>query len=225
LIVDLFCYQPHPSIPSPKEREGLENFFIMFFRNKNLLTIAVVCLFIGIVFYSLQGSIEDFKTTTQKARTKYEADILNETDSPIKDQANFKGFKYFEANEKFVVSADYQEVSSNELIAMTDSTKGEIKKTAELSFELEGKKIKLGIFDEGEIFILPFRDLTSGKSTYGGGRYINIQKNEIKDGKVELDFNKAHNFYCAYNETFVCPIPPKDNSIEIAIEAGEKNYK
>jgi uncharacterized protein len=197
----------------------------MFLKNKKILTISVVCLFVGIVLYSLQGSIEDFATTTQKARAKYEADILNETDSPIKDQSSFKGFKYFEPAEKFVIMADYQEVNSDEQIAMTDSTKGEIKKTAELSFELDGKKIKLGIFDEGQVFILPFRDLTSGKSTYGGGRYINIQKNEIKDKKVELDFNKAHNFYCAYNESFVCPIPPRENSIEIAIEAGEKNYK
>jgi uncharacterized protein len=196
----------------------------MFFRNKNLLTIAVVLLFVGIVFYSLRGSIEDFKTKTQKARAEYEKTILNETDSPIKDQANFKGFEYYQPNEEFVITADYQEVSSEEFIEMTDSTKGQIRKTAELSFELKGKKVKLGVFDEGEVLILPFKDLTSGKETYGGGRYINIQKDEIKDGKLELDFNKAHNFYCAYNETYICPVPPKANKIEVAIEAGEKNF-
>jgi hypothetical protein len=194
------------------------------FKNKFLLVI-LIAGFIGVVGYSLMTSQEDFKTKTNRLRSEYEQSILNETDSPIKDKANFKGFKYFEPNEKFKVEATFEEVSSDDFITMTDSTKGQIKKTAELSFELNGKKFKIGIFDEGEIYILPFVDLTSGKETYGGGRYINIPKDEVVGNKVELDFNKAHNFYCAYNETFICPIPPKENTIDVAILAGEKNYK
>lgn len=193
-------------------------------KNKFLILL-LVAGFIGVVGYSLMTSQEDFNTKTLRLRNEYEQNLLNETDSPIKDRANFKGFKYFEPNEKFKVDAVFTEVKSDDFISMTDSTKGQIKKTAELSFTLEGKKITLSLFDEGEIYVLPFRDLTSGKETYGGGRYINIPKVEVVGNQVELDFNKAHNFYCAYNETFVCPIPPKENSINVAIMAGEKNYK
>lgn len=193
-------------------------------KNKFLILL-LVAGFIGVVGYSLMTSQEDFNTKTLRLRNEYEQNLLNETDSPINDRANFKGFKYFEPNENFKVDAVFTEVKSDDFISMTDSTKGQIKKTAELSFTLEGKKITLSLFDEGEIFVLPFRDLTSGKETYGGGRYINIPKDEVVGNQVELDFNKAHNFYCAYNETFVCPIPPKENSINVAIMAGEKNYK
>ena len=71
-------------------------------------------------------------------------------------------------------------------------------------------------------FFLAFADSTSGKDTYGGGRYLNVRQ----DGKnsITIDFNLAYNPYCAYNPDFACPLPPKENVLTIAIEAGEKNY-
>ena len=108
---------------------------------------------------------------------------------------------------------------------MTDSTQTEIKKAGTATFSLDGKTFIVNVFDEGEYFLFPFRDLTSGKETYGGGRFINIPKDKLKDDKLEIDFNNAHNFYCAYNESFICPIPPKENLINTEIKAGEKKYK
>jgi len=72
---------------------------------------------------------------------------------------------------------------------------------------------------------LPFKDFTNNESTYGGGRYINFLDTDIKDGKIEIDFNKSYNPWCAYSDGFNCPIPPKENHIETEVTAGEKNFK
>ena len=67
---------------------------------------------------------------------------------------------------------------------------------------------------------IPFKDATSSKTTYGGGRYIDLQ---IPTGsEIILDFNTAYNPYCAYSYRYSCPIPPKVNHITIEINAGEK---
>jgi uncharacterized protein (DUF1684 family) len=46
----------------------------------------------------------------------------------------------------------------------------------------------------------------------------------VKDGKITLNFNKAYNPYCAYNEGFNCPIPPSENHLNLSIRAGERNF-
>ena len=73
--------------------------------------------------------------------------------------------------------------------------------------------------------VLPFKDATSGKATYGGGRYMNLSKADVDDGEVLLDFNTCYNPWCAYSEGFNCPIPPAENNLSIAVQAGEKKYK
>ncbi|MGB4960790.1 MAG: DUF1684 domain-containing protein [Saprospiraceae bacterium] len=71
---------------------------------------------------------------------------------------------------------------------------------------------------------LPFKDLTNGDQTYGGGRYINLQTTDIKNGNINIDFNKCYNPWCAYSDGYNCPIPPKANHIDLSVEAGEKMY-
>ena len=71
-------------------------------------------------------------------------------------------------------------------------------------------------------FFLPFVDATAPDETYGAGRYLDIEP--IGDGKFLIDFNYAYNPYCAYNDKWSCPIPPKENRLKVRIEAGEKKY-
>ncbi|HEX6333812.1 MAG TPA: DUF1684 domain-containing protein, partial [Flavisolibacter sp.] len=71
---------------------------------------------------------------------------------------------------------------------------------------------------------LPFTDATTGKTTYEVGRYIDLQITDIREGWVTIDFNKAYNPYCAYTSGYNCPIPPAENRLPVAIEAGEKSY-
>jgi hypothetical protein len=75
-----------------------------------------------------------------------------------------------------------------------------------------------------DLLFIPFKDLTNGVETYGGGRYIDIKKPVI--GKVVIDFNLAYNPSCAYgSDRFSCPIPPKKNFLKIGVKAGEKSFE
>ena len=67
-----------------------------------------------------------------------------------------------------------------------------------------------------------FKDATSGKTTYGGGRFLYAAL--PKDGKVVLDFNRAYNPPCAFTPYATCPLPPPRNRLTVPIEAGEKKY-
>lgn len=96
-------------------------------------------------------------------------------------------------------------------------------------FELDGIKNKLLILEirdmgpyRGTLF-LAFADKTSAVETYGAGRYLDVKKVPGATS-VTLDFNEAYNPYCAYNDWYSCPFPPKENILEVAIQAGEKTY-
>ena len=91
-----------------------------------------------------------------------------------------------------------------------------------IEFEFEGKRYALEPFGEAgdpEFWIL-FKDETSGRESYGF-RYLVA---ELKDGRVDLDFNRAYNPPCAFTAYATCPLPPRQNRLEMRVEAGEKKY-
>lgn len=71
---------------------------------------------------------------------------------------------------------------------------------------------------------MPFTDKTNGFETYGGGRFMDVPFEEGNE-TVMLDFNRAYSPFCAYNPDYVCPVPPKDNRLDIAVPVGEKTYE
>jgi hypothetical protein len=77
--------------------------------------------------------------------------------------------------------------------------------------------------DETHDLFLPFRDATSGRETYGAGRYLEVEP-PGPDGGVEIDLNYAYNPYCAYNPEWSCPIPPGENWLTVPIRAGERSF-
>ena len=97
-----------------------------------------------------------------------------------------------------------------------------------LEFTLQGQPMTLGAFVEDgtqrivDLFV-PFADLTTGKDTYPAGRYLDLQPTPT--GLYNIDFNRAYNPYCAYNEKYECPYPPPSNRLKIAVQAGEKAPK
>ena len=92
-----------------------------------------------------------------------------------------------------------------------------------VEFELRGKKLRLTPVyetpEEDELFFI-FKDATSAKTTYGAGRFLYSALPE-KDGLVVLDFNRAYSPPCAFTDFATCPLPPPQNRLEVAIEAGE----
>jgi uncharacterized protein (DUF1684 family) len=107
------------------------------------------------------------------------------------------------------------------------------RKYGRLTFSLHDTVVHLTIYQSQALMqkaatrdylFIPFTDVTSGIDSYGGGRYIDCAINDILSGILVLDFNKAYNPYCAYAAGYNCPIPPHENDLPVAIQAGEKNY-
>jgi len=90
----------------------------------------------------------------------------------------------------------------------------------ELHFRLKGKKLTLLPFTSGDEYFIIISDETSGIESYGGGRFMYASTDS--SGRILLDFNKAYNPPCAITEFAACPMPPRENSLDVSIEAGEK---
>jgi len=160
--------------------------------------------------------------------------FLKDEFGPLRKE-NVQYLDYFPIDKKYTVEADVQLLYGEKNFRMPtyDGTSNPYKRYAILSFTIDGQKLQLTAYQSAALFenpkyanylFLPFVDQTNGQSTYGGGRYIELDASQIKDGKIKIDFNKAYNPYCAYSSGYRCPQPPSENSLPIAILAGEKKY-
>ena len=91
-----------------------------------------------------------------------------------------------------------------------------------MRFDVAGERVALIAYEQGDELFIPFRDATSGKETYGAGRYVEAEP--LGGGRFTLDFNRAYNPYCAYNDAWRCPLPPSENWLAVAIRAGELSF-
>lgn len=150
------------------------------------------------------------------------------------DFTNFKGLKYFEADDKFAVKAKLEKTEDKQIFTMPTSigTSRKYFKYGVLKFELDGKSYALTVFQSEtaaakaeykDLLFVPFRDLSNGKETYGAGRYLDIKA--PSGDEMVLNFNLAYNPSCAYgSDKFSCTIPPKENFLQTEIKAGEKIF-
>ena len=149
------------------------------------------------------------------------------------DLKQFKGLDFYPIDEKFMVEAVFIRTKREKSFKMktTTSRTPMYKKYGELHFSIDGKALKLNVFQNIELskkpgfndyLFLPFSDLTCGKDSYIGGRYIDMRI--PKSGKITIDFNQAYNPYCAYNYEYSCPIVPLENDLDIEINAGVKKF-
>jgi uncharacterized protein len=92
-----------------------------------------------------------------------------------------------------------------------------------IEFELDGKPLALTVFgnEHGGGLIALFVDVTSGVTTYGANRSLHLDAPDA-DGHVTIDFNRATNLPCAYTDLATCPLPPAENRLPVAVEAGER---
>ncbi|MEP7320077.1 MAG: DUF1684 domain-containing protein [Panacibacter sp.] len=166
---------------------------------------------------------------------RFQQGLLNEYNdpklSPIKpgSKEKFKGIHFFPSDSRYAVRAKFVRTKDEKIFEMPTSgtEKRMYVKYAEAVFTLQGKEYKLSIYQSVDLaknreyrdyLFIPFRDATSGKETYGGGRYIDLT---IPYGdSILINFNKAYHPYCAYTEGYNCPIPPRENTLPIKIEAG-----
>jgi len=157
------------------------------------------------------------------------APTATEDCSPVPQarRAKLLPLRYYEIDPSFNVPAALRLSEDRPISEMPTSTGTlrRMERVGVLEFRLNGLLMTLAAFvEEGtrriETLFVPFADQTTGKETYSAGRYLDLHPTPT--GIYAIDFNKAYNPYCAYNDTYECPFPPASNRLKLEVRAGEK---
>ncbi len=194
-----------------------------FERRTVALVVALVCA----------GCSEPARTYAEEItawRVEKDAAFKTTDDSPIPaaGRAAFQGLVYFDIDPALRVPAALAETEmSSQTIEMdtTDGKRQRMRVIGRLEFTLAGERRALTAFvpesaQSAERLFVPFRDATNRAETYGGGRYLDLERSST--GLYDLDFNRAYNPFCVYDAQYVCPLPPRENALAIPIRAGEQ---
>lgn len=135
---------------------------------------------------------------------------------------HFTGMKYFPVNEALRFEAkfipDEKEIPILNILGQTEMQKS----PGIVEFTYQGKMYRLRPIFEGKTLFFLFKDPTNKINTYQAGRMLNTPLPE--NGKVDLDFNRSYNPPCTFTPYATCQLPPKENILPFAVEAGEKRY-
>lgn len=191
-------------------------------------------LLILFVTINLSASAQTYNEQIAKHREEYKADFIKETRSPLKE-SDLENLHFFEPDSNYKIKAKVKLLKNEKIFKMPtyDGSSKEFIRYAKVNFTLNDKPLELTLYRNislmtnpvyKNLLFLPFTDETNTITTYGGGRYIDLDLTNIKNNKLEIDFNKSYNPYCAYSDGYRCPVPPEENNLITSINAGEKNY-
>jgi uncharacterized protein len=190
------------------------------------MAIAVLLILLSIFTSYIKDSPSQKLLDFRKQKDHY---FRTSPDSPIADKGNFQGLIYFEPNSNFKVRATLTLLNDTlpYILFKNDGKKAKYIRYAIASFSLDNKEYQLTLLKlkdkiDNTLLFIPFGDKTNWDETYEGGRYLDVRLKNEKT--IVLDFNLAYNPYCAYTYKYSCPLPPKENILDIRIEAGEKKY-
>jgi uncharacterized protein len=171
-------------------------------------------------------------TGSWRSELETEREMKNEfmarhRESPfIAGRVPFHDLVYFPPDPGFKVRAtlDRVPVPEEAYLRTNRDNQAVMRYLGDLKFSLDGQSLHLRVYHAGEgvgtsVFV-PFRDRTSGRETYGPGRYLTLELNE--EDVYDVDFNRAFNPYCAYTDEYECGFPPAENDLPVAIRAGER---
>lgn len=187
-----------------------------------------------LIFFTLLTScIYAQEKTYKDSIIEHEQNYINTHEVVGKDDRRY--IHFYEPDKSYRVIASFEKIKDRKGFEM--NTSSGMKKHyfiyGLLSFKLHDSLLHLYVYQSETLMqqkkykdylFVPFGDATSGFESYGGGRYLDLTIQNIKNNKVVLDFNKAYNPYCAYTSGYNCPVPPKENLLNIAVASGEKNY-
>jgi len=183
-------------------------------------------------FVFSQKSILKEKAEIKKFQKNLNAEYLNPKETPLRGDnfTNFKAHPFFPVDLKYRVEAKLVRTANAEPFEIPTSSgkTKQYKEYGKASFTLEGQEYTLTLYQSLDLLkqekykdylFLPFRDLTNGKETYGGGKYMDLKI--PKGNTLILDFNQSYQPYCAYNAyDYNCPIVPEENKLPVEIRAG-----
>ena len=167
-------------------------------------------------------------------RENYKNNFVAQSNSPLQKE-DLKHLNFFNPDSTYSIKAAVKILKNEKIFKMPtyDGTNKEFIRYAHVNFDLNGQRLKLTLYRNialmanpayKNLLFLPFNDSSNGASTYGGGRYIDLDVNHIVNKQIAIDFNKAYNPYCAYSDGYRCPVPPQENRLSIEILAGEKLF-
>lgn len=188
-----------------------------------------------LLFFSVFAFAQKNLSFAEKFQAELNQSFADSLKSPLtkEDFKSFKGLDFFPLNEKYIVEATFIRTKKEKAFGMKTTTSRTplYVKYGELHFTIDGKNLKLNVYKNLDLskksgyedyLFLPFSDLTCGKESYIGGRYVDMK---VQKGKTwTIDFNKAYNPYCAYNYEYSCPIVPLENDLDVEILAGVKKF-
>jgi uncharacterized protein len=173
---------------------------------------------------------DPYESEIRTERSMKDRFMAHHVESPFiaENVPGFTGLKYFPIDPKYRIRATLERVSTPEEAYLRTNRDGQavMRYLGDLKFSLNGASLRLRVYHAGEgvgtsVFV-PFRDLTSGRESYGPGRYLTFELNE--EDVYEIDFNRAFNPYCAYTDAYECGFPPAENDLSVPIRAGEKAW-
>ncbi|WP_049899094.1 DUF1684 domain-containing protein [Natrinema sp. J7-1] len=183
--------------------------------------------------------VDRWRTALESKRAEKDEFFAEHPQSPIppNERDGFEGLEYFDPDPTYRVTATATTHDDPEVVLLDTTAGREMRylRVATLEFDLDREDESL---DDGTValaayrqespneqpLVVPFRDKTTGQQTYQGGRYMELEPDrELEDGdEIVVDFNLAYSPFCAYSDTFDCPLPPEENWLEVAIPAGER---
>lgn len=173
-----------------------------------------------------------YEEAVRQYRADKDAAFRSYPDSPIPhaERASFTGLPYFEVEPRLVVEGltlePYEGTEPVRFeIPTSDGRLLPAERAGLFRFALDGTALSLTAYrvaadDEDDSLFVPFLDGTSGRQTYGAGRYLDLEPDD--DGSWTLDFNLAYHPSCVYDPAYSCPLTPAENRLPIRIEAGER---
>jgi len=200
----------------------------------------IVILFIALLFAEAckenkldTPEMKSYVDELTKERKEKDYSMQFDQGSPfIRDTSiTFKPLNYYKPNPDFIFKSKLNLYEVQDTVEIF-GTKGEKRPTMVLGYldlNYKDKIYKINVYKSfsrtGDAYYsIWFTDRTTGKETYGVGRYLDFELNNNPDFVYTIDFNKAYNPYCAYTPLYTCPIPRKEDHIDLDIEAGEKNF-
>lgn len=200
---------------------------------KNSTFIAVGALVVLALVFVFQWFLQDDEYMIEMKR--YREDLVQmlktDPDSPVPDslKAGFDGLDFYPVDKAWRISGKFEKNPQFQRFNMprTDGKYDTYIIAGWVKFRFQSQEYRLTAYqpnsEDSKSLFVPFRDETSGKATYGGGRYMDTR---LVNDRVTLDFNKAYNPYCVYDYFgYACPVPPESNTLPFEVLAGEKVFE
>ena len=173
-------------------------------------------------------SPEFIMSQIEQGRAAKDSFLVHSAESPLTEEvkSNFSGLEYFPIDLSYQVLADFHVYGRPRRISVPTNLESviQMERYGRVVGTHAGNPFSLVVFrslEDGSHLVL-FRDATNGSESYSAGRYVHVS--DAGEGSYLIDFNNSYSPYCAYNSTYVCPLPPPGNTLTFPVSAGRERY-